>query len=54
MKRALLSTLIFCAGVAISGRFEHSSPLCLQLDFFKGKLPSSFFELRRDKSVFVL
>jgi hypothetical protein len=30
-----LSRLIFCAGIAISGQFEHSSPVCLKLDFFK-------------------
>ena len=32
-KRSLLSTMIFCAGAKFFGKFEHSSPVCLQLDF---------------------
>jgi hypothetical protein len=33
-KGVLLSRLIFFAGVEISGRFLHSSPDCLGMDFF--------------------
>jgi hypothetical protein len=32
-----LSIFIFSAGIAISGRFEHSSPVWPQLDFYKGR-----------------
>jgi hypothetical protein len=32
-----LSRLIFCAGIAFSGRFERRLLACLRLDFFNGK-----------------
>ncbi len=29
-----MSISIICVGIEILGKFEHSSPVCLQLDFF--------------------
>jgi hypothetical protein len=43
--------IIISCGIEHLGKFGHSSPVCLLPDFFKGRFPSSFFELRRDKSI---
>ena len=38
--RICLSSQIRCPGAVISGKFEHSSPVCGKLDFVKGRFQS--------------
>ena len=43
---AFASLKSFCTGIEILAKFGHSSPVCLGLDFFKGRFQSVFNDLQ--------